>query len=143
MAHPLKYTPVAHPEETAHEKLEELLETLHEAGVLRLLDGFFGQFEEVTEVALEQVNTPVGRNAISNLLILLEGLGDLDPDHLQAFWTGTRKGLETARHSLETEPPSLLGLLATLRDEDTRRGLNALLLLLQGIGRFVPRDDRV
>lgn len=141
MAEPLKYTPTAPPTtETAHEELEDLIETLHESGTLRVLNGFFGQFDDVTEVALEQLTTPSGMQAVSNLAILMKGLTNVDPDHLETFQEGTQEGLEAARESLKEKPPGMFKLTRQFGDRDTRRGMHAALTLLQTLGRHLHEN---
>ena len=60
MAHPLDYTPVAHPQQTPEEALSHLLGTLHESGTLRVLDGFFGRFSEISERGAEALDEATG-----------------------------------------------------------------------------------
>lgn len=140
MAQPLKYYPTAAPIETAHEELEDLIETLHASGTLRVLNGFFGQFDGVAEVTVDHVMNPEGVNAVSNLLILAKGLTHVDPDHLQAFQDGAEKGLDAARESLKDDPPGLVALARQLGHHDTRRGLNAALILLQTLGHHLHEN---
>ena len=137
MARPLAYDPVPPPTDTARDELEQLLQTLHESGTLRLLDGLLGRFPDVTEVAVGQLNTGGGRNLVGNVMILLKALTELDSDGHQALVSGIGEGLQAAHQSLQGEPPGLLGLLRRLGDEDVRRGLNALLVFVQTLGRHL------
>lgn len=140
MAQPLEYHPYIRTDVSAQEELEDLLETLHESGVLRFLNGLAGQSAAVTEVAVQQIDTPEGRNAMTNGLALLRLLTDLDGDSTKTFVAATKEGLEAAQYSLKGEPPSLVGLVGTFRDPDVRRGLNALLTFLAGLGRHLNRN---
>lgn len=143
MARPISYAPPPAPvEDTPHEALERLLQTLHESGTLRLLDGLVGQAQDVGAVLAGRLDTPGGRNALSTLLLLVQALGRLEPDHVQAFLTGTEKGLAAAHASFKTDPPGLLQLFGVLKHEDTRRGLHALLVLLQTLGNHL-HDPRL
>lgn len=142
MAKPLPYdVPPAPAEETAYEKLDELLHTLHRAGVLRVLDGFFGQLDEVSAVALDRLDTEEGRNALSNGLILVKTLTEWDPDRTQAFADGFEKGLAAAQQRIIAEKkPGLLSLAALLGDADVQRGLAAVLALLKALGQHLNRE---
>ena len=135
MAQPLKYIPEAQTEVTAQEELDHLIETLHEHGMLRTLDGLFGKFPEVMEVLVAQLDTPGGRNALSNLAALSMGLTALNPDHVNDFRLSTERSLGAARESLKDEPPGLLALFRQLNDPEVRRGLNALLVFLHTLGK--------
>lgn len=137
MAHPLKYTPPkAQAEQTAEEEWNDLLETLHETGTLRVLNGLAGQYEGVEEVLLTQLlDTPRGRRILENLAVLFEGLSDANADDLDALRHGLGKGLRAARRSFEQEePPGLIRLFARLRDPDVRRALGGGLALLKALG---------
>lgn len=137
MAKPLTYTPLPVPQDTAQDDLERLLQTLHERGVLRLLNGLIGQSDGVLSVALGQLESKRGENALGTLTVLLKALTETDSDAAQAFLTGTQKGLAAAQESLTDEPPSRLALLGKLNDPEVRRGLYAALSLLEGLGRHL------
>lgn len=140
MAEKLEYHPHIDTSVSAREELEALIETLHASGTLRVLMGFFGRFDDVSEVALEQLLTDEGQHAMANLTVLAKPLLHVDPDHMQAFQEGTEKGLGAASESIKDEPPGLLSLIRQLNDPDTRRGLYAALTLLQTLGRHLHEN---
>jgi uncharacterized protein YjgD (DUF1641 family) len=140
MAQPLDYTPPTYPPGqeafTAADDLARLVETLHESGTLRLLNGLFARFEDVTAVLLKGLDTDEGRRGLANLLLLGKLLGRLDPDGLDRFIAALDRGLEAAalRLDVEDDPPGPLRTLGRLRDPDVRRGLDAVLALLGALG---------
>ena len=142
MAKPLTYTPLPVPQDTAQDDLERLLQTLHERGALRLLNGLVGQYDGILSVALGQLESQKGENALGTLTVLLKALTETDADAAQAFLTGTQKGLAAAQTSLQRDPPSRLALLGKLNDREVRRGLYAVLSLLGGLGKHL-HDNRV
>lgn len=138
MAQAIKYeVPPAPTSTTKEDELDAFLEALHDSGTLRTLTAFFGCFEDVTEVFVEQLNTPGGRNAISNVALLASALSNLDSDRLSKLVHGMDEDLGAAVRSMENEPPTLLKLVRLLNDTETRRGLYAMLVLLQSVGRRV------
>lgn len=137
MAQPLSYTPEARTAETARDDLDRLIETLHERGVLTALDGLTGALPDVLEVLLNRLDTPSGRNALSNLAVAGAALTALDPDRLAALRAGTEQSLTAARDGLQADPPGLVALFRQLNDPDVRRTLHALLLFLQAFGRHL------
>ena len=137
MAKPLTYTPLPVPQDTAQDDLERLLQTLHERGALRLLNGLVGQYDGVLSVALGQLESKKGENALGTLSVLLKALTETDAEAAQAFLTGTQKGLAAAHESLRADPPSRLALLGKLNDREVRRGLYAVLSLLGGLGKHL------
>lgn len=137
MAKPLTYSPMPYPQDTAQDDLKRLLETLHEGGVLRLLNGLIGQKDGVLKVALDQFDSEGGRNALATLTVLVKALTETNPDEAQDVWDGMKRGLTEAQATLRHEPPSLLTLLGKLGDPDVRRGLAAALSLLGGLGAYL------
>ena len=78
-----------------------------------------------------------GRNLVDNVMVLVKALTVTDPDGAQAFLDGTKKGLAKAQGSLKDDPPGVTALLAKLYDKEVRRGLYAVLSLLEGLGQHL------
>ncbi len=134
MAEPVKFTPRAPPVETKEQELALLLETLHQSGTLRFLNGFFGKFSEVAGVALERLNTEAGKNALANLAILVTALGEFDSKQVRDFAVGMAQGMSAASQTVPEQPPGPLRLIGLLRHSDTRRAAHAMLVLLENLG---------
>ena len=135
-----KYEPSPPPVDTAQDDLDKLVETLHEKGVLRTLNNVVAQSSGVLEVALGQFDTKGGRNALDSTMVLIKALTETDPDGAQAFLDGTKKGLAKAQASLEDDPPGITALLGKLYDREVRRGLYAVLSLLEGLGSHLHEE---
>lgn len=131
MAEPIKHGADGRLEQTAHEDLEQLIETLHQSGTLRALNGLFGQLGEVSEILAEPLNSAPGRNAIGNLLLLLKTLGAIDPTRVANIVDGAQEALA---HSHYRRPPGIMKLLTMTLHQDTRRGVYLLLNMLRVIG---------
>src|SRR3981081_529761 len=58
----------------------EVLQGLHDAGVLDLLRGAFGSRDQVLGVAVKAAGSPQSIRAIRNLLLLSNLLGEIDPE---------------------------------------------------------------
>lgn len=136
MARPLDHTPSAAPTETsARSELEALLETLHSSGALRVLRGVFGAGPQLLEVALSQLETAGGKNALGNVAVAITSLTKLDADRVHALVEALNEAVRAAAASVQRPPPGLMGLFAMLMREDTRRGLHALVVMLSALGR--------
>ncbi len=141
MAQPLAYEPPPAPPGqdafTAADDLARLLDTLHQSGTLRLLNGLLAQIQDVSAVALGGLNTDEGRNGLANLLVLAKLLGRIDADGLDRFVAALDRGLADAAERLADtdDPPGTLSVLGQLRQPDVRRGLDAVLTLLGTLGR--------
>lgn len=135
MAKPLVYVPQPVPVDTAGDEVQRLVETLHEHGVLRLLTNLVAESHGVAKVALDQLETPKGKNLVDNLSVLVNTLTQIEDGALDKLLTGVSKGVNAAAQGLDDKAPGTFGLLRELNDPDVRRGLNAVLTLLATVGR--------
>lgn len=142
MASRLEYVvPEAAPLPTAHDEFNDLIETLHDSGTLRVLNGFFGRFGAVNEALLSELKTPPGKNLLGSLLFLGECLTKMPVDDLQRVANGVSTGLKRADTTLHEEPPSTWGLFRMMREPDTRRAIAATLAMLNAIGAELGRNE--
>lgn len=140
MGEPLRWEARAEREGRAREELEGLLETLREAGVLRLLNALAARGPEALELLVERLDAPAGRNGLGNLAVLARALGELEPAALDRFLEASRRGLAEAGERVRADPPGALALLGRSNDEDVRRGLWAVLSFLGALGRALRED---
>lgn len=129
---------------TPEDDVARLVRTLHESGTLRVANGLIAQFAEVSSVLLEQLDTEEGRNGLSNVLILLRGLGHIDSDGTDRFIKALTEGLDAAGERLkkQDDPPNMLKLAAKLREPEVRRGLDAVLTLVGTLGKELAQPEK-
>lgn len=139
MAQQIEFQPHIDPMPSGRDELEDLIETLHESGTFRVLNGLFGKLGEVSKVAMEGLASPEGQHAIANASLLIMAFGRLHPDDLRAVIEATEKGMGAAAKSLQDDPPNTLRLLFEMRDPDVRRAIHAGLTMLHHIGKALPR----
>ncbi|MGA9767947.1 MAG: DUF1641 domain-containing protein [Blastocatellia bacterium] len=132
----LQSAPAAHAE--ALLSAYEVLQALHDRGVLDLLRGTLGAGDRIIEIVVEGVRSPEAIQAIRNALLLANALGAIDPDLLADFTRALPKALSQASRE-EARPPGLLKLLGTFWNRDFRRGLAAVNDLLVAFGRNLDR----
>src|SRR5437868_1990886 len=60
----------------------EVLQGLYERGVLELLRGALGSSDKVLEIAMQAANSPQSIRSARNLILLVNLLGDIDPQQL-------------------------------------------------------------
>ena len=112
----------------------DLLQRLHECGVLDLLRGALGSGDRLTEIGVDALKKPEAIRALRNALILAETLGSIDPDSLRSVARALPEAL--ARGSAQkTDPPGLWSLLKHFADRDVRRGLAWVNGFLAALGR--------
>lgn len=132
MAKALSYEvpPRAKPD-AAREELDQLLETLHQTGVLRLANDVLRASPEVSEILLAGLNKEESRNAVQNLSLLAMGLGRIPPERFASMTRAVTESLATMEQAATTgrrnEAPGLFGVYRLLRDTDLWRGLSPLI----------------
>jgi len=123
------------PEEHAEALLlaYDVLEAAHKEGLLDLLHGAIGARDTIFHTLSKYAAQPEGVTAIRNLLTGAKILSELDPELLDQV----AKALSSAtkEHRREEQPPSLWRLFRRSTDEDSRRGLSFLTMMLSGLGR--------
>ena len=110
----------------------DVLQKLHDHGVLDIVRGALGSSDKIVEEAVQLTNTPESIRAIRNAVILIKTAGELDPCVLNAFAGAITGALEEAK---TTKPPGLWKLLNEFRSKDLRRGLAMVNSFLEGFGR--------
>jgi hypothetical protein len=109
----------------------EVLQGLHDRGVLELLRGVVGGGDRILEIAVEAAKTPEAIRGIRNLIIMLKLAGATDPDQLHAaldvghkkapsLWEiGKRSMTDDARRGIETAV-ALFGIFGAALNEEQR-----------------------
>ena len=147
MANPLQFKPVVDPKQELKRQLEaapmehaeallvayDILKTAHANGTLDLINGLVGGRDIIAGKVAEYAKLPGGIAMIRNLLAAGKILMALDPETLDE----AAKALVTATgaHKAENKVPSLWQLMKRATDEDSRRGLSFITLLLGALGK--------
>jgi len=110
----------------------DLLQRLHDCGVLDLLRGGLGSSDKVISIVVDAAKTPEAINATRNLLILSKVVFTLEPDLLEDIAKAVPNSLAQAK---EQKPLSLWQMFKKLCGRDTRRALSAMLGVLESFGK--------
>jgi len=110
----------------------ELLQVLHDRGVLDLLRGGLGSSDKVISIVVDAAKTPEAINATRNLLILSKVVFTLEPDLLEDIAKAIPNTLAQAK---EQKPLSLWQMFKKLCSTDTRRALSAMLGVVESFGK--------
>jgi uncharacterized protein YjgD (DUF1641 family) len=113
----------------------EVLQGLHDRGVLELLRGVLGGSDKILEIVVEAAKTPEAIRGIRNLLVMAKILGSIDPELLEKFARAVPDALAGAAKAEQTEPPGLWGIWKIFRGRNLRRGLVAVNSMLEAWGR--------
>ena len=100
----------------------ELLQQLHDHGVLQLLRGALGASDKLIETAVDASKSDESVRAIRNALILGKMLGSINPEVLHCFAAATTETLGCYQKPI-IEPPGLFSLLNQFRHKELRRSM--------------------
>jgi uncharacterized protein YjgD (DUF1641 family) len=112
----------------------ELLQELHDKGVLQLLRGFLGASDKFVESAVETARAEQSVNAMRNAIILTRMLGTIDPEVLEGVAIATAKTFGRQEKPV-IEPPGLLNLISEFRHKELRRSLAFVNRFLEVLGK--------
>jgi uncharacterized protein YjgD (DUF1641 family) len=131
--HPEAGPPTAAREHTdAVESAYELLQLLHDRGVLNLLRGLLGTGETVVDTLVEAVDTPESIRGIRNFLLLTKFFGNIRPEILNSM---VQAVTDAAKKEKAHKAPGFFELYRRLHNEDTRHALAVTLDLLESVGK--------
>lgn len=119
----------------------EVLQLMHDKGVLELMRGTLGGGDVVIQQAVAVVKDAAAIRASRNAVLLIKALGEIEPALLSDFTNAVPKALVQANRE-EAKPPGLLKLLRTFLNPDFRRGLAACNDLLELFGRNLTNKVR-
>jgi uncharacterized protein YjgD (DUF1641 family) len=119
----LDAAPVEHAE--ALLSAYDVLQGLHDKGMLDTLRGAIGSSDQILEMLTEAAKKPEAIRGMRNLIMLSKIAGAFD--------------LEKAR---EQQPLTLLQLLKKMRSEDSRRALTVLVSALESAGKALQSEGQ-
>jgi uncharacterized protein YjgD (DUF1641 family) len=118
----------------------EVLQGLHDRGVLELLRGVLDGGNKVLEIVVEASKTPEAIRGIRNLLIVTKILGAIDPESLRKFAEAVPDALAGAAKAQEKEPPGFWEVLRLFRSRNLRRGLAEMDAVLEASGKNLSTE---
>src|SRR3981081_661562 len=126
------------PEEHAEAILAayEVLQELHNRGVLEIMRGALAASDELLEKVVDNARTPEAIRAIRNLLFWRQVLGSSQPEWFKGVFQAIPEGIAQATAERD-QPVSVFGVLRRLASKDSLRGLAAAIDFLQAFGRHL------
>ena len=110
----------------------ELLQLLHDRGILSLLRGLVGAGDEIVGTIAAAADRPESIRGVRNFVLLTKFFGSIPPDVLNSLVETVRTGAEREKAH---RAPGLLRLLWRLRNENSRHAAAVALDLLEGLGK--------
>jgi uncharacterized protein YjgD (DUF1641 family) len=126
------------PEEHAEAILVayEVLQELHNHGVLEIMRGALAASGEILEKVVDNARTPEAIRAIRNLLFWRRILGSIEPEWFEGIFQAIPEGIAQATAERD-HPVSIFGLLRRALNQDSLRGMAAAVDFLQAFGRHL------
>jgi uncharacterized protein YjgD (DUF1641 family) len=126
------------PEEHAEAVLAayEVLQELHNRGVLEIMRGALAASDELLEKVVDNAKTPEAIRAIRNLFLLQRILGSIEPEWFEGVVQAIPEGITQATAERD-QPVGFFSLLRRLTSKDSLRGLAAAVDFLQAFGRHL------
>jgi len=149
MAIPIQFQPLPRdPREELQSRLEsapaehveallavyDILQGLHDCGILAALKGVLSAGDFVLETVVETANTPDAIRRIRNLILLSKKLDSIEPGLLGQMIDSVPEGLAKAS-AKRAEPPGLFSLMQKFSSKESRRGLAVAAEILETFGR--------
>jgi uncharacterized protein YjgD (DUF1641 family) len=114
----------------------EVLQELHNRGVLEIMRGALAASDELLEKVVDNVRTPEAIRAIRNLLFWRQILGSIEPEWFKGVFQAIPEGIAQATAERD-QPVGLFSLLRRITHKDSLRGLAAAVDFLQAFGRHL------
>jgi uncharacterized protein YjgD (DUF1641 family) len=110
----------------------ELLQLLHDRGVLDLLRGLVGAGDQLVGILTAAAGTPESLRGMRNFILLTKFFASIPPDVLNSL---VRAASEGAEREKEQRAPGVLQLLRRAGSENSRHAIAVTLDLLESVGK--------
>ncbi|MCU1338593.1 MAG: hypothetical protein JWO19_4174 [Bryobacterales bacterium] len=122
----------AREHEDAIQSTYQVLQLLHDRGVLDLLRGLLSAGDSVVDTLVEAIDTPESIRAFRNLLLLTKFFASIQPEILN---NRLQSAVDGARREESHKAPGFLELYRRLRSENSRHALAVTLDLVESVGK--------
>ena len=112
----------------------ELLQLLHDRGVLDLLRGLVGAGDQLVGILTAAAGTPESLRGMRNFILLTKFFASIPPEVLDSL---VRTASEGAEREKANRAPGLLQLLRRAGSENSRHAMAVTLDLLESVGKVL------
>lgn len=118
----------------------DIVGTLHQAGILSLVQGILKSRHELGVMGINQLNKSGAQRIIKNGVSAMQFMAQLDPDRLKQVLGAVAHGLEQAQPS--DRRIGMWGMVNTLNDPDVNTALSVMINFMRGMGEGLPHAQR-
>jgi uncharacterized protein YjgD (DUF1641 family) len=115
-------------------ELFELVNELHEAGLLEAANALLQNRHKVGVIGITQLNKSGAQRMIKNGMSAVQVLGKLDPQKVEQLLGGVASGVDHAVAAKQERPAGLWGMVKQMRDPQVQSSLGVMLNFLRGMG---------
>ncbi|KOS30391.1 hypothetical protein ADK18_02995 [Bacillus anthracis] len=113
---------------------------MQKAGILDAAISLLAAKEDVSKIALDQVNREPVKNAINNMMGAAEALTELDPELTKKITASLVTGLQKAKEQLKSNKKTkVIDLMKVLKDPDINRAITFGLNFLKALGKGLEK----
>jgi uncharacterized protein YjgD (DUF1641 family) len=149
MAAPIRFQALQHdPREELRSRLDaapvehseallatyEVLQGLHDRGILAALKGALGASDLMVESVVDVIKTPEAIRVMRNLILLGKMLGNIEPEFLDGLARAIPEGVAKGS-AARPDPPGLLSLIQKFSSKESRRGMAVAADILGSFGK--------
>ena len=131
---------------SANDELQALLETLHQQGLLRILNEVLQASPDISKVLLNGLNRRESRNAVQNISLIAMTLGRIPPERFVLFTDSLLSAAKALRESVnnreDSKAPGVLGTYKLLHDDDLWRAIQPLVAAVDALLRPLEQEEQ-
>jgi uncharacterized protein YjgD (DUF1641 family) len=115
----------------------EVLQELHDRGVLDQMLGALGSRDKVVEIIVESAKSPEAIRGLRNLFSLAKVLGNVEPEFIEGFARSLPEAIALTK-AQGANPPGFWGFFKKLTKRNSRRGMFFATTALESFGKNLP-----
>jgi uncharacterized protein YjgD (DUF1641 family) len=116
----------------------DILQGLHDKGLLELARGALGSGEKILEILVKAGNSPEVIRGIRNFMILTKLFATLEPILLEHLADAVPKALVEAKTK---KPLGLVQLMSKATNADTRRIITIMMRVVESLGKDLGSEE--
>lgn len=121
----------------------QVIQHMHDRGFLSLLNGLFGQGDEVLRILMHKADSPETANTLKNLLLMVGVLGTLNVRQLEPILLKINAGIaRVAEVKDHEEEMGYFDIFRSLKDPEVNRSITFLFEFLKGMGEDTRELER-
>jgi uncharacterized protein YjgD (DUF1641 family) len=122
----------------------QLLQAMHDRGVLELFLALFERGDQVLQIVVDQLAKPGAIHGLRSIITLLQALAAVDVQALTKLTEALAAGAKAASEvKAMDEPVNVFQLLAQLKDPDVSAAIGSGMAFLKAVGRALRNADEV